>query len=56
MTKQGEVILALGMISWIWAIVLLRETLNNLLVPTPINRILFEIPNLCFVYLLGLDV
>jgi hypothetical protein len=44
--KQGGVILAPGVISWIWVIVLLRETLSNLLGPALIGReLLFEIPN-----------
>jgi hypothetical protein len=48
--KQGRVILTPGVISWIWVIVLLRETLSYLLVPVLIDRaFLFEIPNLCSV-------
>jgi hypothetical protein len=47
--KKVGVILAPGMISWISVIVLLRETLSNLLVPALIDReFLFEILNLCF--------
>jgi hypothetical protein len=48
--KQEGIILGSGVISWIWVIVLLRETLTNLLVPALIDReFLFAIPNLCSV-------
>jgi hypothetical protein len=45
--KQGGVILAPGVISWTWVIVLLRETLSNLLGPALIDgELLFESPSL----------
>jgi hypothetical protein len=45
--KQGGVILAPGVISWVWVIVLLRETLSNLLGPAQIDgELLFESPSL----------
>jgi hypothetical protein len=47
--KQGRVILAPGMIFWIWVIVLLRMTLSNLVLALIDREFLFEISDVCFI-------